>query len=66
MQNLTAQDLYESLEKIRMALGAGKITYDDAKVQAQPYIDEMNNRGRVIAAKYGKKHQPFTFASLMR
>ena len=44
----------------------GELTYDEAKKEAQPIIDEMNKIGREIAAKYGKRHSNFTFAYLMR
>ena len=63
---MTGQDFRNIINEIRDAMLSGKITYDEAKVRAQPFIDEMNEKARAIAAKYGKKHQGFTFASLMR
>ena len=44
----------------------GKITYDEAKAEALPYLSEMNTRGQAIATKYNKKFRPFSFAGLFR
>lgn len=63
---MTAQELRNKINDIRNAMFRGDLAYDDAKKQAQPFIDEMNRRGVEIAKKYGKKHRPFSFASLMR
>jgi hypothetical protein len=63
---MTAQDLKNKIDEIRTALFRGALSYDDAKLQAQPVIDEMNRRGREIAQKYGKSFRPFSFATLMR
>lgn len=44
----------------------GIITYDQAEVEAQPIIEEMNRRGREIAKKYGRKFTGFKFSEVIR
>jgi len=56
----------EQIEHIRFKLLKGVITYDEAKTEAQPIINEMNKRGREIAKKHKQKFKPFTFIGLMR
>jgi len=51
---------------IRSRLLIGALTYDEAKKEADPIIDEMNRVGKVIAANHKKHFTPFTFTSLMR
>ncbi len=63
---MTAQDLKDRIDEIRVALFRGLLSYDEAQEQAKPVIDEMNRRGREIAKKYGKSFRPFSFAALMR
>ena len=63
---MTGQEYRNQIQNIRSKMLSGVLTYDEAKAEAQPIIDEMNELGRKIAAKYGKKHTNFTFASLMR
>lgn len=60
-------DYYRNkIETIRLNMMRGFITYDEAKQQAQPIIDEMNKRGSEISKKYGRKFKGFTFSALMR
>lgn len=63
---MTGQIFREQINEIRNEMLSGRLTYDEAKAKAQPIIDEINQKGREIAAKYGKKHHDFTFAYLMR
>ena len=63
---MTGQEFRDKISEIRGEMLSGKITYDEARIKAQPIIDEMNKIGREISAKYGKKHHDFSFASLMR
>lgn len=51
---------------IRGRLLAGLITYDEAKAEAQPWLDEMNAKGEAIAKKHHKRFYPFTFTGVMR
>lgn len=63
---MNGQDLRDKITEIRNAMLSGLLSYDEAREKAQPIIDEMNKRGREIAAKYGKRFRGFSFASLMR
>lgn len=63
---MTGQDFQDKIETIRIKMLRGILSYDEAKATAQPIIDQMNEIGRKVAAKYGKRHTDFTFASLMR
>lgn len=65
-EQMTGQDFYNQIEDIRIRMNRGLISYDEARKTAQPIIDQMNEIGKKIAAKYGKRHTNFTFASLMR
>lgn len=51
-----ARDLY------RLA----RITRAEAHTRITPYLTAANRRGREIAAKYGRRHRPLTFASYVR
>jgi hypothetical protein len=42
------------------------LSYEKAKEELQPTIDEANRIGRGIAKKYGKRHNNISFISLMR
>lgn len=54
------------LYAIRQQLLVGAISYDEAKRQAMPIIDQINDRSREIAKKHGMKPQLVTFGSIMR
>lgn len=54
------------IEKIKLELLTGKITYDEAKIKLQPIIIEMNKKGKEIAKKFNQKFKPFTFVQLIR
>lgn len=54
------------LQQIKMSMTLGNITYDEAKIQAQPIIDEMNIRGAEIAKEHGRTFRKFTFTGIMR
>ena len=38
----------------------------EAHTRITPYLTAANRRGREIAAKYGRRHRPLTFASYVR
>ena len=63
---MTGHEYRAKLGQIKGKMLRGELTYDEAKKEAQPIIDEMNKLGREIAAKYGKRHTNFTFGYLMR
>lgn len=51
---------------IRNRLYWGVITYDEAKAEAEPIIEKMNERIAEIAKKHGKRPYKLSFAALMR
>lgn len=53
------------LDIVRMKMQQG-LPYQDAKILAQPIIDEMNREGEKIAKKYKRKFHKFSFVALMR
>ena len=59
-------DYKNKINEIKFKLMTGQLSYYQAKELAQSTIDEMNERGKVIAKKYNQRFKPFTFASLMR
>lgn len=42
------------------------LSYNEAKVEAKPIIDEMNRRVEIIAKQYKQRPVKFSFAGLMR
>lgn len=56
----------ENLYRIKMLLVTGNITYEQAKEEAKPFIDELNEKGQEIAKKYGRKFVKTTFSQQMR
>lgn len=56
----------ETLYQIKMKLLAGLITYDEAKTQAQPFIDSLNEKCKAIAKKHGRRFIATNFSSQMR
>lgn len=56
----------QSLNDIKIKLHLGIIDYYEAKLEAEPIIAEMNEKGKEIAKKFGQRFKPFVFASLMR
>ena len=63
---MTGQELRNNIDQIRRSLADGSLSYDEAKVRAQPIIKLMNDKARDVANKFGKKASKFTFTSLMR
>lgn len=63
MQQITHK---EKLEQIKYRLFSNQITYQQAKADAKPIIDEMNSIGREIAARHGRKFRGFSFAAIIR
>lgn len=54
------------INEIKFKLQVGILEYNEAKIEAEPIILEMNLKGKEIAKKFNQKFRPFTFASLMR
>lgn len=58
-------DLKEKALEIKIKMVNG-LSYEDAKKELQPYIDEANKIGKQIARKYKKKYYDLTFGYLVR
>lgn len=56
----------EKLFDIRGRLLVGIISYDEAKAEAQPIIDDLNKKGQDIAKKHNKRFYGLTFSGIMR
>ena len=56
----------EKLFDIRGRLLVGIISYDEARIEANPIIERMNKKGRDIAKKHKKRFYGLTFSGLMR
>lgn len=53
------------LSAIKLRLDYGRITFDEAQVEAQPIIDDMNEVVKTVAKKFNKKPYKFTFIGLL-
>ena len=63
---MNAVYLRNKIQDIKTRLNCGYISYDKAKEEAKPFIDEMNRIGLEVARKFNKKFNKFTFTTLMR
>lgn len=63
---MNGQDYRNAIQNIRFRMLHGLISYDEAKKEAQPIIDEMNKKALEISKKHGRRFSKFTFSSLMR
>lgn len=67
MEKTPAQNAKEKLDQIKYAMAIGRITYDQAKDYAQPYLDTLNKelaaRARQAGLSTGRK---ITFTGYMR
>lgn len=55
-----------AIQSIRGAMLRGEITLAQARVKAQPIIDEMNKRAKELAKEHDMPYRPIKFTSLMR
>jgi len=53
-------------DHIRKLMLSGAITQEQAKEQTRDRLEAMNEKGKEIAKRHGKKFRPFTFAMMMR
>jgi len=56
----------QKLQEIKVLLKSGQITYGEAKVMAESYIDIVNQKIVVISKKFKKTPSLVTFSSFMR
>lgn len=54
------------LEKIKLDLKTGNISYETAKVLSKPVIDSINEDIAIIAKKNNKRPYKLNFSGLMR
>jgi polyhydroxyalkanoate synthesis regulator phasin len=64
MQNAISNQ--EQMKAIRQAMLRGDITYEQARVQAQPIINQINAKSKEIAKKYNMSASKVSFAAMMR
>lgn len=63
--NFTGDQFRAFAKECRIMLFSG-VSHNTVKERLQPYIDEVNRRGKEIAKKYGKKPKLVSFGPLMR
>lgn len=54
------------IEAIRQTYLKGLINHDQAKDQVEALLPEMNEKGKVIAKKFGKRFTKLTFGYVFR
>lgn len=59
-------DYRVKIEQIRHSFNRGEISYEQAKAQVLPMLEEMNAKGAKIAKKFGKKFNKITFGYVFR
>jgi hypothetical protein len=64
-KKLKPEDFGSAILLAKTKLQRGK-EYNLVKQELQPYIDEMNRRGKEIAKEHGTKFKEFTFTYLVR
>ena len=67
MKKITIKEAKRMLQQLEKEKGiGGQENYEIVKRQAEPYLAVLNNKGREIAKKYGKKFYPIAFNSIGR
>lgn len=61
-----ANENRNQIDGIRARFLTGVITEDEARKEAKPVIDRMNEAGAQLAKEYGMRFKKLTFAYLMR
>lgn len=61
-----AQENREIINRIKMDLALGNISYDQAKIQAEPVIKRINDKARELAKKYNQRPRLVSFGSMFR
>lgn len=64
--NLTNIEAMAQAKAIAKSAAYGAISYEEAKRQAQPLLDQVNAAGREIAKRHKKTYRPITFLGLGR
>lgn len=61
-----AIDNREKIKDIRRRMVTGVISYEQAKLEAQPIINDINAKAKELAKKYNMKASKVSFAAMMR
>jgi hypothetical protein len=56
----------ETIKSIRQRLLSGQISYEQARVEALPLIDDINKQSAILAKKHGVKAGKINFTAMMR
>lgn len=62
----TAIDNQLKIQNIRRRMLSHDITYDQAKAEAQPIIDDINTAAKRLAKRYNLPARKVSFAAMMR
>jgi len=60
------RDIASQIFVLRFAVICGQLEYSQAKLQAQPLLELLNQKAKIIANKYHRKPQRFIFAGFGR
>lgn len=66
MNDIDGKEALAIAKGIAMACRFGNLSYDEAKVKCQPYLDIVNRKGKELAKRYKKRFYNFTFTGLTR
>ena len=66
IKNISSQDAIAYIKGLGQAIRCNQVTYREAEIMAQPYLEVMNAKSREIAKKYGKKPTIFTWKTVYK
>jgi len=58
-------DLRQKVREVKYKMSDG-LSYEEAKKELQPYLDDTNKKGQQIAKKYKKHFKKLTFSYVIR
>jgi hypothetical protein len=61
-----AQENQAKIAEVKRRMLAKELTYEEAKLEAQPTIDRINAKAAEIAKKYNKRAKKLNFSEIMR
>ena len=61
-----AQENLEIINRIKADLALGNISYEQAKLQAEPVIKRINDKARELAKKYNQRPRLVSFGAIFR
>lgn len=61
-----AESNITQIDEIKRLYNTGEITREEAYERAQPILDAIDERGKAIAKKHGRRYVKLSFVSLMR